>query len=158
MSLMQSPQRYGNDGLRGRVKAGPQFHADSPQDVRTLAIEGFTRAIDEKLLLLRSGQALAIEYRVEVMRADFSFVDEPDARNSAEAQEWRRRVFERDAYTCQDCPQIGGKLHAHHIEAWADCPEKRFELSNGLTLCLKCHGKRHPKHAALIAKSKYHDA
>jgi hypothetical protein len=58
-------------------------------------------------------------------------------------REWIRKVFERDNYTCQHCGQIGDKLNAHHIKQWAKHKSKRFELSNGITLCVVCHRKEH---------------
>lgn len=63
------------------------------------------------------------------------------ARYSPEASAWRRAVFERDKYTCQFCGQRGGRLEADHIKPWAYFKELRFELSNGRTLCGKCHDK-----------------
>lgn len=60
-----------------------------------------------------------------------------------EYKKWRTDVFKRDAYTCQDCGTRGGRLVAHHIQRWADKPELRYEVSNGITLCEKCHDKRH---------------
>jgi hypothetical protein len=54
---------------------------------------------------------------------------------------WRRSVFERDKYTCQECDQVGGKLHADHIKPWAKYPDLRYIVSNGRTLCYKCHTK-----------------
>lgn len=62
-------------------------------------------------------------------------------RNEARYREWRRSVFKRDGYTCQDCGLIGGALHADHIKPFALYPELRFELSNGRTLCEPCHRK-----------------
>lgn len=57
---------------------------------------------------------------------------------------WRQRVFSRDCFTCQHCgDNRGGNLHAHHIKTWADCPDLRFELNNGLTLCIDCHERVH---------------
>lgn len=68
-------------------------------------------------------------------------------RNSREYQEWRACVFERDHYTCQNCGQIGGTINAHHIKSFKDYPELRLEVSNGITLCLKCHKMAHGKKA-----------
>lgn len=62
-------------------------------------------------------------------------------RNSAEYINWRKAIFERDDYTCQECKIRGGKLNADHIKPFALHPELRFELSNGRTLCVDCHRK-----------------
>lgn len=65
-------------------------------------------------------------------------------RGGAEYKEWRQAVFERDNWTCQDCRKRGGNLHAHHIFPFADFSEHRFEIWNGVTLCMGCHTKLHP--------------
>jgi len=63
-------------------------------------------------------------------------------RRSFEYKEWREKVFERDNYTCQNCGDKQGRnLEAHHIKDFVLYPELRFEVSNGLTLCKKCHKK-----------------
>lgn len=62
-------------------------------------------------------------------------------RRSKEYRAWRKKVFERDNYTCQECKQRGGYLEADHIKPWALYTELRFELTNGRTLCLSCHRK-----------------
>lgn len=60
-------------------------------------------------------------------------------------KKWRKAVFERDNYTCQnkECNQRGGELHPHHIKHKVDYPELAFELNNGLTLCVDCHKEKH---------------
>ncbi len=61
------------------------------------------------------------------------------ARETIEVQQWRKDVFERDNYTCQECKQRGGKLHAYHIKPFVTFPELRTDLTNGRTLCVSCH-------------------
>jgi hypothetical protein len=64
-------------------------------------------------------------------------------RGSKEFKEWREAVFARDNWTCQQCENRGVHLHPHHIKEFAKYPELRFEVSNGLTLCVPCHLKLH---------------
>ena len=61
---------------------------------------------------------------------------------SEEYKLWRKQVFERDNYVCQDCGNKGRlNLEAHHKKRWIHYPELRFEVDNGLTLCKECHNK-----------------
>ncbi len=52
---------------------------------------------------------------------------------------WRKKVFERDFYTCVICGKVGGVINAHHIKSWKHFPKLRYVVSNGITLCQKCH-------------------
>jgi 5-methylcytosine-specific restriction endonuclease McrA len=61
------------------------------------------------------------------------------ARYSPEADKWRKKVFERDNWTCQFCGVRGGRLEADHIKPWAYFEELRFSVTNGRTLCRPCH-------------------
>jgi ribosomal protein S27AE len=56
-------------------------------------------------------------------------------------REWSKAVKDRD----RECLRCGStsKLHAHHIERFINHPEKRFDISNGMTLCKACHHKEH---------------
>jgi len=60
------------------------------------------------------------------------------ARNT-KYKEWRDTVFKRDDYTCRDCGKKGEYLEAHHIKSWSKYPQLRYDITNGLTLCKKCH-------------------
>jgi biopolymer transport protein ExbD len=62
-------------------------------------------------------------------------------RKSILAINWREAVFKRDNWTCCICKNRGGKLNAHHIQAFSKYPELRFAVENGLTLCRECHKK-----------------
>ena len=64
-------------------------------------------------------------------------------RGSIESRLWREAVFARDNYTCQKCSERGGRLHPHHKKPFADYPELRFAIDNGMTLCVSCHAKEH---------------
>lgn len=54
-------------------------------------------------------------------------------------KEWRSKVFERDNWTCQTCGKRGVYLEPHHIKGWAKYPELRYEVENGVALCIECH-------------------
>jgi len=76
-------------------------------------------------------------------------------RNSFKYRQWRSDVFTRDNFTCQECGQRGGKLHAHHIKSFSsilqyyeitnieealNC-EELWNINNGITYCEECHKK-----------------
>jgi len=60
-----------------------------------------------------------------------------------ELDEWRNEVFARDDYTCQCCNERGGTIHAHHLDGYHWCKDKRFDVDNGATLCERCHTTFH---------------
>lgn len=66
-------------------------------------------------------------------------------RQTPEYKLWRRAVFIRDNYTCCGCGRHGGDLEAHHITHFAVCEKLRFDVDNGLTLCVNCHQEMHKK-------------
>lgn len=79
-------------------------------------------------------------------------------RNLPRCIAWRDAVYARDHYTCQDCGDAkGGNLNAHHLTPLAqllnelgiktapdaNTCEALWEISNGITLCERCHRLRH---------------
>lgn len=64
-------------------------------------------------------------------------------RNYNAYYEWRKKVYERDDYTCMSCGNRGVPLNAHHVESYADNVELRTSLFNGITLCKTCHKNFH---------------
>ena len=87
-------------------------------------------------------------------------------RNINESNEWKKSVFQRDNYTCQDCGVRGCKLEAHHnnkpfaqimseflkeykqfsiiedretLTRIALSYKDFWDIDNGKTLCLECH-------------------
>ena len=65
-------------------------------------------------------------------------------RQTPEYNTWRHAVYERDNWTCQDCGRHCDRrtIVAHHLKSFKEYPELRYEISNGITLCRKCHLKR----------------
>ena len=61
---------------------------------------------------------------------------------------WRWNVFQRDNFTCVACGRRGVHLHAHHVKSYAHFPTLRFDITNGVTLCLDCHGQVHTRRFA----------
>lgn len=55
---------------------------------------------------------------------------------------WWDGVLTHDNYTCQHCGSKK-KLQVHHMEDYAGNPDLRTELSNGVTLCKRCHKNFH---------------
>ena len=73
--------------------------------------------------------------------------------------EWSCQVKKRDGYCCERCGKYDLNNHAHHIAPRGRAPERKFDLSNGVTLCWKCHHfvHLHPREAeaaGLLAKGK----
>jgi hypothetical protein len=64
-------------------------------------------------------------------------------RKSLELRLWREAVFARDNWTCQKCEARGYKLRAHHILNFAQYPELRTAIDNGITFCDICHKNFH---------------
>ncbi|MFW6173604.1 MAG: HNH endonuclease, partial [Elusimicrobiota bacterium] len=76
-------------------------------------------------------------------------------RDSPKYKKWRKEIFKRDNYTCQDCEKRGGYLEVHHIKRVykifeenniknfkeaLNCKEL-WNKDNGITLCKECHTK-----------------
>jgi len=57
--------------------------------------------------------------------------------------EWAASVKLRDG-KCVKCGR-SEDLHAHHIKPKATHPELKLEVSNGMTLCYKCHKLEHER-------------
>lgn len=56
-----------------------------------------------------------------------------------EYKNWHKMVLKSCNYTCQQCGKRGVRLEAHHIKPWAEHAELRFDVSNGIALCVDCH-------------------
>jgi len=58
--------------------------------------------------------------------------------------EWRKTIFETDGYKCAVCGNDKPRIHAHHILEWNKYPGRRYDVNNGVTLCVLHHQMLHP--------------
>lgn len=56
---------------------------------------------------------------------------------------WSSEVKRRDHYTCVICGRKGVALNSHHLNAWAQFPDERYDVDNGACLCQDCHDRFH---------------
>ena len=67
-------------------------------------------------------------------------------RGSIAMRLWKNAVYAKDNFTCQKTGEKGGRLHAHHILNFAQYPELRFAIDNGITLSEKAHKEFHKQY------------
>lgn len=65
-----------------------------------------------------------------------------------ENRQFIKTVMERDNYTCCICHNRGGDLAVHHLNGYNWDFENRYNPSNGVTLCEKCHKDFHKKYGS----------
>ena len=75
-------------------------------------------------------------------KGGLAFRKREDKRNDSAYQEWTRLVKKRDKICQLKDENCGGYLVVHHIKSWRDCPELRYELTNGITLCQAHHPRK----------------
>lgn len=56
---------------------------------------------------------------------------------------WAITVIQRDKRTCQNCSKKTHSVHAHHLDGYHWCVERRLDIENGITLCSDCHDLFH---------------
>lgn len=64
-------------------------------------------------------------------------------RKSLEMLLFKKACMERDNFTCQKTGQKGGRLEVHHINNFADFPELRTSIENGISLSRESHIEFH---------------
>lgn len=69
--------------------------------------------------------------------------EEREGRRGAAHDDWSRMVLERDDFTCGMCSKVGGKLVAHHLNSYNWDRENRYNIDNGVTMCVECHREFH---------------
>jgi hypothetical protein len=104
-----------------------------PRTGKTPWNKGLTKETSKRVRVMAEGRTGDKNW---MWRGGYS--NEKDKRKG-DWRKWREEVFKRDNYTCQMCGVVGGRLEPHHVKSWAKWPSLRFKVSNGMTLCHKCH-------------------
>jgi len=82
---------------------------------------------------------------------DRSLLKLDDRRNDSSYKEWRKEVWLRDNFKCRIADdKCNGRIEAHHILAWSEHPELRYQINNGITLCHAHHPRKRAEEKRLI--------
>lgn len=132
--------RFGKPGTCiGRKQTAEQINKIKEARSRQVITQAHRKAISEgNKLAYKEGRRLLSDHPFYI---DGRNSGKTPIKQSFEYKEWRKSVFERDNYTCQNCKVRGGELQADHIKPQSVFPELRFILDNGRTLCRPCHMK-----------------
>ena len=64
----------------------------------------------------------------------------PISRNDSRVRMWTKKVLSKGK--CETCGSEND-LEAHHIISWAEYPQGRIDVKNGICLCHECHTEEH---------------
>ena len=92
------------------------------------------------------------QFDTSSLAAGYKLVGIEFQQSEYEGRNWRAKVLWRDKYQCQHC-KSKDNLQAHHIKQRKDNGSNR--VSNGLTLCEKCHEDLHKGLWQLNIKPKF---
>lgn len=59
---------------------------------------------------------------------------------------WAFAVKKRDGFVCKVCGLKSVELNSHHLNSWDAYPEQRYDVVNGITLCLGHHNRFHDEY------------
>jgi len=69
--------------------------------------------------------------------------DNHSIRHSIEMKRWKKMCLKRDNFICQKTGKNSRMLAVHHIKSFAEFPELRFDLENGITFSRDAHLEFH---------------
>ena len=127
------------------------------EDFRDVIIEAFAVLFGNYSNIQK--QAAMILLKIFVNRKFLKYVLEnadvcPYSRDDFRVRIWKKKVLSKGK--CEMCGSAED-LEAHHIIKWADYPQGRIDVNNGMCLCHKCHTEEHkddPSYHMMKSKSK----
>lgn len=64
---------------------------------------------------------------------------ELERKNHTKHVHWAKAIKKIHNYVCFICKKNSRRLESHHLNCWSDFPEQRYDLNNGVCLCVDCH-------------------
>ena len=58
-------------------------------------------------------------------------------------RKWSFAVKERDGFACQVCFTKNSRFNSHHLNGYSSYPDERYDVDNGVCLCIVCHKELH---------------
>ena len=113
------------------------------EDAKTVVIDAIAVLIGDYGIYRKQAALLLLK---ALVRKDFlRFLFEngnlyPFDRNDYRVTRWKKEIVGRGK--CEMCGS-GERLEAHHIIKWADYPQGRIDVNNGMCLCHNCHTEEH---------------
>lgn len=92
-------------------------------------------------------------YKLKNVPAPSKGIRKSESKHSTKCKEWVKAVKERDGYTCVRCGSKN-RVAAHHVIPWRVDETKRFDIDNGISLCVVCHGKEEGFRKGMIPHNK----
>lgn len=135
---------WSKKGMQSAFK-GKTHSNEVKQSLRQLAKTQFNSMSKDEFLQHRIKSSLQ-KGRTLDQFTGFTSTEGTLIRNSAEGKAWTLDVLSKANFTCDKCGDRGGKLHAHHKNAFASFPEQRLDPNNGVCLCENCHDAFHIKY------------
>lgn len=112
-----------------------------PDTETRISLSDITQGHGCKLCAIEASRGkLSVHYNHELPESQRA----KDRRYDPDIHAWRKEVYARDNFTCIACgDNQGGNLNAHHKDGFNWCIKRRYDVSNGATLCESCHANFH---------------
>lgn len=146
------PKNYSAKRLSGLVKLKGKTYEE------IFGIEK-AKAMKEKMRLAKLGKKMPWNSKLGMKGElsprwikDRTKLAKRQKRNDMAYKEWRFNVWKRDNFKCRMADDnCAGKIIAHHILGWSNFLEKRYDITNGITLCRHHHPRKRADEIRLIS-------
>lgn len=105
----------------------------------------YIRMVPEKDVWLTGHRGRKLVTKLVFKRGEPIWIIDERGTNRGHWGYFRRMVFKRDNYTCQECGEKKDirELRAHHRKPVELFPNLYYDIDNAVTLCIECHKNVH---------------